>query len=337
MPVLSLGWQILRRRDFITLIGGAAATWPLAARAQQSALPVVGYLKGGPRVANTAPGVTAFRQGLGSIGFIEGRNVAIDYRYDEGQYDRLPTLVADLVRQQVAVIYTGDNRTALSAKAANTTIPIVFRIGGDPIQLGLVPSLSRPGGNITGVSFLQTTTAAIRVQMLHEAAPNATIMCLLVNPANPNTEPETKETQEAASKLGIEIFVLNAGNTQEIDAAFATMAQRRVQAVVVVGDPFFSNRARQLAALTARHGLPAISSTRVLPDAGGLMSYGASSVDADRLGGIYVGRILKGEKPADLPVQQSVQTELIINLIVAKALGITVPQLLLGRADEVIE
>jgi putative ABC transport system substrate-binding protein len=226
---------------------------------------------------------------------------------------------------------------ALSAKAAKTTIPIVFRIGGDPIQLGLVTSLNRPGGNITGVSFLQTTTAAIRVQMLHEAVPNATVMGLLLNPANPNAEPETEETQEAARKLGIELLVLNAENAQEIDAAFATMVQRHVQALLVVGDPLFSNRRLQMAVLTARNGLPAMSSNRDLPDSGGLMSYGASGVDADRLGGIYVGRILKGEKPADLPVQQSVKVELIINLIVAKALGITVPLTLLGRADEVIE
>jgi len=190
---------------------------------------------------------------------------------------------------------------------------------------------------MTGVSFLQTTTAAIRVQMLHEAVPNATVMGLLLNPANPNAEPETKETQEAARKLGIELLVLSAGNMQEIDAAFATMVQRRGQALVVIGDPVFGNRRQQMAALTARHGLPAISPNRDLPDSGGLMSYGASNVDADRLGGIYVGRILKGEKPADLPVQQSVQTELIINLIVAKALGITFPLTLLGRADEVIE
>jgi putative ABC transport system substrate-binding protein len=326
----------LKRRDFITLLGSAAA-WPITARAQQPTMPVVGYLRGGSRVVTVASDEAAFRQGLVSIGFIEGRNLAIDYRYDENQYDRLPTLVADLVRQPVAVIYAGDNRMALSAKAANTTIPIVFRIGGDPIQLGLVKNLNRPGGNITGVSFLQTTTAAIRVQMLHEAVPDATVMGLLLNAANPNAEPETKETQEAARKLGIELHVLSAGNAQEIDAAFAKIVQRHIQALLVIGDPLFSNRRQQMAALTARHGLPAISSNRDLPDSGGLMSYGSSRADADRIGGIYVGRILKGERPADLPVQQSVKVELILNLIVAKALGIIFPPTLLGRADEVIE
>jgi putative ABC transport system substrate-binding protein len=326
----------MHRRQFIRLIGAAAA-WPIAAQAQHATTPLVGYLRSGSRVATIAYGEAPFRQGLGSVGFTEGRNVAIDYLYDENQYDRLQNSVADLLHQQVAVIYAGDNRAALSAKAANATIPIVFRIGGDPVQLGLVTSLNRPGGNITGVSFLQTTTAAIRVQMLHEAVPTATVMGLLLNPANPNAEPETRETQDAARKLGIELRVLSAENPHEIDAAFATMLQDRVQALLVVGDPFLSNRRQQLAVLAARHGLPAISANRDLPDSGGLMSYGASPVDAERLAGIYVGRILKGEKPADLPVQQSVKIELVINLIVAKALGITLPLTLLGRADEVIE
>jgi putative ABC transport system substrate-binding protein len=220
---------------------------------------------------------------------------------------------------------------------APTTIPVVFRIGSDPIELGLVPSLSRPGGNLTGVSFLATATVAIRLQMLHEAVPNATIMGQLVNPTNPNAEPNTREAQEAAHKLGLELHVVNATSAQEIDTAFATLVQRRAQALVIDGGSLFSNRRQQLAALTTRYAMPAIFVQREFPDAGGLMSYGASNVDADRLGGVYVGRVLKGEKPADLPVQQSVKVELIINIITAKVLGVTFPLTLLGRADEVIE
>jgi putative tryptophan/tyrosine transport system substrate-binding protein len=326
----------MQRREFITLIGSAAAAWPLAARAQQQAMPVVGYLRSASRTASLSNDA-AFRDGFGSLGFVEGRNLAIDYRYAENQNDRLPALAADLVRRQVKLFYAGDNLAAVTLKAATTTIPIVFRIGGDPIQLGLVPSLNRPGGNLTGVSFLTTTTGAIRLQMLHEAVPNAAVMGLLINPANPQAEPGTREAQEAARKLGLELHVVGASNVQEIDAAFAAIVQRHVQALVIDGDPLFFARRQQLAVLTVRHAMPAIYGSRGFPDAGGLMSYGASNIDADRLGGVYVGRILKGDKPADLPVQQSVKVELIINMITAKALGVTFPLTLLGRADEVIE
>jgi putative ABC transport system substrate-binding protein len=324
----------MRRREFITLLGGGAA-WPLVARAQ-SAFPVVGYLRSGSR-APSANNEAAFRQGLASMGFVEGRNIAIDYRYTENQDDSLPVLATDLVRQPVAVITAGDNRSAVIAKAATRTIPIVFRTGGDPVQLGLVTSLNRPGGNLTGISFLTSTTSAVRMQMLHEAAPNASVVGLLVNPANPQVRPDTQEVQQAAHKLGLELHVLSASNAMEIDTAFATLVQRGAQALVIDGDPFLGNRRRQLATLAIRHGMPAIYPQRSFPDAGGLMSYGASSADADRLSGIYVGRIVKGEKPGDLPVQQSVKVELIINIITAKALGIRFPLTLLGRADEIIE
>jgi putative ABC transport system substrate-binding protein len=271
------------------------------------------------------------------MGYVEGQNVAIDYHYADNQNDRLPALAADLVRRQVALIYAGDNASALAAKAANTTIPIVFRTGVDPVSLGLVASLNRPDGNITGVSFLVTTTVAIRLQMLHEAVPKAAVVGALVNPTNPAAEPNTREAQEAARKLGLELHVLHASNDQDIDTALATLAQRGARALLIDGGTFFNARLVQLAILSARHAMPAIYFTRDFPDAGGLMSYGASSTDADRLGGVYAGRILKGDKPADLPVQQAVKVELIINLKTAKALGVDFPLTLLGRADEVIE
>jgi putative ABC transport system substrate-binding protein len=325
----------MRRRDFVGLVGGAAA-WPLAARAQQPAMPVVGYLNSGSRAAFSSR-EAAFRAGLSSMGFVEGRNVAIDYRYAENQTDRLPALAAELVRRPVAVIYVVGAGPAVTAKAATATIPIVFSTGGDPVELRLVTSLNRPGGNMTGVSRLGTATAGLRMQMLHEAVPKATVMGLLVNPTNPATEPNTQEAQDAASKLGLELHVVGASSAQEIDAAFATLVQNRAQALVIDGSNLCNNRRQQLAALMVRHAMPAIYGSRDFPDAGGLMSYGAGNVDTDRLGGTYVGRILKGDKPADLPVQQSVKVELILNLIAAKVLGITFPLTLLGRADEVIE
>jgi putative ABC transport system substrate-binding protein len=324
----------MRRRDFITLLGGTAA-WPVVARAQQP-IPVVGYLRNGSRAV--VPHLeAAFRGGLGSMGFAEGRNIAIDYRYLEGEYDRLPAFAADLVRRQVAVIYVGDNATALAAKAATTSIPIIFRIGGDPVQLGLVTSLSRLAGNLTGVSFLATATEAIRLQMLHDAVPNAKVVGFLVNPTNANAEPDTREAQKAARELGLDLQVVSAGGNTELDAAFATLVQRRAQALAIEGDAFFTSRRQQIAALMMRHAMPAISNTRDFPDAGGLMSYGASSMDADRLGGVYVGRVLKGERIGDLPVQQSVKVELTINLTIARVLGLDIPPALLARADEVIE
>jgi putative ABC transport system substrate-binding protein len=327
---------MIGRRDFISLLGAAAVGWPLAARAQQSGLPIVGYLRSGSRAANPFY-EAAFRQGLASMGFEEGRNVAIDYRYDDLQSERLPALAADLIRRQVAVIYAGNNNAAATVKAATTAIPIIFRIGGDPIQLGLVTNLSRPSGNLSGVTFLATATVAIRLQMLREVVPKAAVMGLLVNPMNPYTEPNTAEAQDAARKLGLELHVVGAAGKDEIDAAFAALLQRGVQALAIDGDPLFSARRQQLAGLAIRHAMPAVYTTRDFPDAGGLMSYGASATEADRLAGAYVGRILKGEKPADLPVQQSVGVELIINLTTAKLLGLTFPLTLLGRADEVIE
>jgi len=321
----------MKRREFITLLGGAAAAWPVAARAQQPAMPVIGYLRSGSRAAS--PDIeTGFRQGLGSAGYLEGRNVTIEYLFADGHYDRLPALAADLVRRQVSVIYAGDVGSALAAKAAATTIPIVFRIGGDPVKLWLIASLNRPGGNITGVSFLNTTTMAIRLQMLHEAVPRAVIIGALMNPANAQAQPDTREVQEAALKLGLQLDVLNASSEQDIDAAFAILVQRHAGALLIEGDSLFDNRREQLAALTARHAMPAIFPTRGFPDSGGLMSYGASNVDADRLGGVYVGRILKGDNPSDLPVEQSTKVQLILNLKTAKALGLTVPLSLLTRA-----
>jgi putative ABC transport system substrate-binding protein len=324
-----------RRREFIMLLGGAAA-WPFAAPAQPSGLPVVGHLRSGSRPGDLAF-EAAFRGGLGSMGFEEGRNVAIDYRYDELQTERLPALAADLVGRRVAVIYAATNAAALAAKAATTTLPVVFRVGGDPIQLGLVTSLSRPGGNLTGVTFLGTDTVAIRLQMLHEAVPQAAVMGLLVNPTNPYTQVNAREAQDAARKLGVELRVASASNRDEIDAAFAALLQGGVRALAIDADPLFTVRRGQLAGLTIRHALPAIYTTREFADAGGLMTYGAPVVDAERLAGVYVGRVLKGERAGDLPVQQSVRVELIINMTTAKLLGLTFPLTLLGRADEVIE
>jgi putative tryptophan/tyrosine transport system substrate-binding protein len=327
---------VIRRREFISLLGSAAATWPVAARAQQAAVPLVGALRSGTR--GGAPQFeAAFRQGLASTGFEEGRNIAIDYRYDEGAPDRLSALAADLVRQQVAVIYAADNAAAIAVKAATATIPIVFRVGGDPVELGLVAGLSRPGGNLTGVSFLITATVAIRLQMLHEVAPRAADVGLLVNPLNPYTEANAREALGAASGLGLKLHVVRASSNSEIDAAFAALVQQRVQALAIDGDPLFTARRQQIAALTGHYAIPAIYTTRELPNVGLLMSYGASPSDAERLGGIYVGRILKGERPADLPVQQSVKIELVLNMIAAKVLGVSFPLTLLGRADEVIE
>ena len=326
----------MKRRAFITLLGGAAATWPRAARAQQPAVPVVGYLNGGSPDP-VADNLRALRQGLKDLDYVERQNIEFEYRWAENQYDRLPALAADLVRRQVSVILASADAAAVAAKAASSTIPIVFSIGGDPVKLGLVASLNRPGGNVTGATFIATTTAATRLQMLHEAVPKATVIGALMNPSNPNAEPNTRETQEAARTLGLQLHVLNAGTDREIDAAFATLAQRHVGALVIDGDPFFSDRIEQLAALTLRHAIPAISTIRDFAGVGGLMTYDGSNAEANRLAGDYAGRILNGDKPTDLPVQQSTKVELVINLKTAKALGIAFPLTLLDRADEVIE
>ena len=327
----------MKRREFITLLGSATA-WPLTARAQQPALPVIGFLNGASADLY-AQFVRAFHRGLGETGYVEGRNVAIEYRWADGQYDRLPGLAADLIRRQVAVLAATSTPAALAARAANTTIPIVFTTGSDPVRLGLVASLNRPGGNITGATQLNMEVAPKRLELLHELLPTATDIAVLVNPANPLVaQTETRALEAAAGTLGLKLHVLNASTERELDTVFASMAKARVSGLVIgTGDAFFNSRSRQLGALASRHALPAIYQGREFAAAGGLVSYGGSVADSYRLAGAYTGRILKGEKPADLPVQQSTKVEMIINLKSAKALGITVSLPLLGRADEVIE
>jgi putative tryptophan/tyrosine transport system substrate-binding protein len=324
----------MQRRQFITLLGGAATALPLAARAQQPpTVPVIGFLNG---ASSHAPYLVGLRQGLKEVGYIEGQNVAIEYRWADGQYDRLPAMAADLVSRQVRVI-VANTPAVRAAQAATKTIPIVFLIGTDPVAFGLVASLSRPSGNITGVASLVDEVAAKRLELLHGLLPKATVIGVLLNPSNPNTATFVKNVQAAAGVLGWTAHVLNAGSEREIDTALATFAQLQASAFLVVNDPFFNSRPDYLVAQAARHSLPAIYAWREFVVAGGLMSYGVSLVDLYRQGGIYVGHILKGEKPADLPVQQSTKVELVINLRTATALGITVPPTILATADEVIE
>jgi putative ABC transport system substrate-binding protein len=324
---------MIRRREFIALLGGAAA-WPLAARAQQPAVPVIGFLDA---AALNESARAEFRKGLGETGYVEGQNVTIEYRSAEGHADRLPALAADMVRRRMAVITTFANSGAVAAKAATTTIPIVFNIGGDPVKMGLIDSLSRPGGNITGATFLSAELIPKMVEALHEVVPKATLIAALVNPTNPNAAEDTGDAQRAARALGVELQVLNASNEREINQAFAILGERHAAALLIEGDPFFAIRMQQLVVLAARHAMPGIYQGRDFPDAGGLMSYGANRADTARVAGNYAGRILKGEKPADLPVQLATKVEVVINLQTAKALGITVPPSLLATADEVIE
>jgi putative ABC transport system substrate-binding protein len=327
----------MRRRAFITLLGSAAAassvSWPLAARAQQRTMPLVGYLYGG---SVDASGTTAFRKGLGEAGFTEGRNVAIEYRFAENQPNRLPELVADLIRRRVTVIAAMAG-SALAAKAATKTIPIVFGWAGDPVAVGLVAGINRPGGNLTGFSFMSQELLPKRLGLLHELLPQATRFAMLVDPNTPGAESSSKAAQAAASAIGRQIDVFNASTNREIDAAFASLVQMRAAGVLVDGSQLFNNRRVQLATLAARHAVPVIYYDRVFAEAGGLMSYGSNILDQYRQVGIYVGRILKGEKPADLPVMQPTKFEFIINLQTARLLDIDIPPTLLALADEVIE
>jgi putative tryptophan/tyrosine transport system substrate-binding protein len=326
----------MRRRDFITLMGGAAA-WPLVARAQQSAMPVIGFL------SNASPDpyalrLAAFRQGLTEAGYVERQNVEIEYRWAEGQNDRLPTLAAELVHRQVAVIVAaGGSPSAVVAKAATATIPIVFGVAVDPVEVGLVASLSRPGGNLTGVTNLNVEVGPKRLEVLHELVPTATIIAVLMNPTSPTAEPFLRALQPAARALGLQLHVVHASTDRDFDAVFATLVQLRVGALLISPDTFFNTWSERLATLALQHAVPAAYQYRPFAAAGGLMSYGSDQTEYYRLVGIYAGKILKGEKPADLPVVQSTKVELIINLKTAKALGLTVPLPLLGRADEVIE
>jgi putative ABC transport system substrate-binding protein len=326
----------VRRRDFIKAIAGSAAAWPLAARAQQPGMPVVGFL--GTRASGDDPQLlTAFARGLKEAGYVEGQNVAIEYRFAENQYDRLAALAADLVRRQVALI-AANGVAAQAAKAATATIPIVFTAGFDPVAVGLVASLNRPGGNITGVGILDVELGPKRLQLLHELVPTATMIAVLVNPTDPaRAEATLKQLQAAADTLGLQLHALNASTDRDFDAVFASLAQLQAGGLVIGGEPFFNSRSQQLGALTIRHAVPTIYQFHTFAAAGGLASYGTSLTDSYRQAGLYSGRILKGESPADLPVVQSAKVELIINLRTAKMLGLTVPLSLLGRADEVIE
>ena len=328
----------MKRREFIALLGSGAAAWPLIVRAQQPAMPVIGFLNSASP-ETYGPQLAGFRQGLNEVGYAEGQNVAIEFRWAKSQYDRLPELAADLVRRRVAVIAaTGGSVSAIAAKAATTTIPIVFTSGGDPVRVGLVASLSRPGGNVTGVNLFTSTLAAKRLELLHELVPAAKVVAMLVNPANPNSESDTRAVEAAAPAIGVQIVVLKASNGAEIGKAFDALTQYKVDAVLFGADPLFETSGRdQLIVLTARHAVPAIYDWRDVAVAGGLMSYGSNLAEGYRLVGIYTGRILKGEKPADLPVLQPTKFDFVINLKTAKALGLNISNQMQLRADEVIE
>jgi putative ABC transport system substrate-binding protein len=327
----------MRRREFITLLGGAAAAWPLAASAQQPALPVIGFVRT-TTPQDSAHLVAAFRRGLAETGYVEGQNVAIEYRYAFNQVDQLPALMAELVGRGVAVLAaTGGTVSARAAKAATTTVPIVFTTGDDPVRLGLVASLNRPGANLTGVTVLTARLGSKRLGLLHEMVPTASPIAILVNPQNPDTEDEAKDIKEAASSLGVKVVFARAAKEDDLEGAFAMLVQQGARALIVGADTFFTSQRSQIAVRAARHSLPNIWVTRIEVEAGGLMSYGANIPDVYRHAGVYTGRVLKGAKPADLPVQLPTKFDLIINLQTARALGLEVPPTLLARADEVIE
>jgi len=326
----------MRRRDFITLVGGATM-WPFAARAQRPTTPVVGFVNAAAQ-QDYKRQLAAFLKGLAESGYVEGRNVAIEYRWAEGRIDRLPTMMADLIRRQVAVIAATSTPAAIAAKVATATIPIVFETGADPVQLGLVSNLSRPGGNLTGVTQTSVETMPKRLQVLHELVPAARVMALLVNPADANlSDAYIREAQVAARVLGVELHIVKASSETEFDGAFAKVKELRTEGLVISGGALFTGSGERLAALTLRHAVPAAFASREFVAAGGLVAYGSAVADAYRLAGVYTGRILAGDRPADLPVQQATKVEMYINLKTAETLGINVPNTLIGRADEVIE
>lgn len=330
------GAQGMRRREFIGLVGSAAAAWPLVLRAQQPAMPVAGFLAAGSSKGRERS-LAAFLKGLNETGYVDGTNVKIEFRWADSQYDRLPGMVADLLGHRVAAIAATSTPAGLVAKAATTTVPIVFTTIADPVQIGLVASLNRPGGNVTGVTLLSVEVGPKLLDLLHEAVPSVAVMAMLVNPTNPNIEAQSKNLQAAAQKLGLQVHVLNASAERDFDAVFSKLRELRAGALMITQDPLFNAQSDQLAALTVRQATPAIYQLREFAEAGGLMSYGASESYAWRAAGIYVGRILKGEKPADLPVLQPTMFDLVINLKTAKSLGLTVPATLLAQATEVIE
>jgi putative tryptophan/tyrosine transport system substrate-binding protein len=327
----------VRRREFITLIGGGAAAWPLAAGAQQTAIPIVGFVRI-TTPEDSAHLVAAFRAGLNEAGYVEGQNVRIEYRYALNQLDRLPAIMSELIGHGVSVLAaTGGTISGRAAKAATTTVPIVFTTGDDPVRAGLVASLNRPGGNATGVSVYAARLGSKRLALLHEMVPSASPIAILVNPTNPDTEDEAKDIQDAAQGLGVQVFVVRASKADDLESAFTTLAQHEARAVIVGGDTFFTSRRSQISLSAARRSLPTMWVTRIEVEAGGLMSYGANIPNVYRQAGIYAGQLLKGAKPANLPVQLPIKFDLVINLQTAKAIGLTVPDSLLARADEVIE